>query len=90
MDTTLLVTEKSNHPVRISLLQYYNRCDVSCHSVVVIQYNNIYYYLRMYRNTPVGREGLGPGPTLLTRFCERTVNHHGGGGLENNINVLIL
>lgn len=44
----------------------------------------------MYRNTPVGREGLGPGPTLLTRFCECTVNHHGGGGSENNINVLIL
>jgi len=40
-----------------------------------------------YRNTPVGREGLGPGPTLLTRFRERTVNHHGS-GLENNINIL--
>jgi len=42
----------------------------------------------MYRNALVGREGLGPGPTPLTRFREGTVNHLGG-GLENNINILL-
>lgn len=39
-------------------------------------------------NAAVGREGLGPGPTPLTRFRGRTVNHLGS-GLENNINIIL-